>query len=146
MGLFSRKKKPAEPAPELPQEVDRVTVEEQIPEDVTAPETEQATENEPAPEVVVTSSETEGPETEQAPDTEKPAYDEDHMVLSTDNLVKIYGRRTVVDHVSINVRQGEIVGLLGPNGAGKTTTFYMATGLINHNQGRIFLNDLNITS
>ena len=67
------------------------------------------------------------------------------MTLSTDNLVKIYGRRTVVDHVSINVRQGEIVGLLGPNGAGKTTTFYMATGLIKPNQGRIFLNDLDIT-
>jgi lipopolysaccharide export system ATP-binding protein len=59
--------------------------------------------------------------------------------------VKIYGKRTVVDHVSINVTQGEIVGLLGPNGAGKTTTFYMTTGLIKPNQGRIFLNDLDIT-
>jgi lipopolysaccharide export system ATP-binding protein len=67
------------------------------------------------------------------------------MVLRTDDLVKIYGKRTVVDHVSINVTQGEIVGLLGPNGAGKTTTFYMTTGLIKPNQGRIFLNNLDIT-
>ena len=65
--------------------------------------------------------------------------------LSTDNLVKKYGKRTVVNHVSIEVTQGEIVGLLGPNGAGKTTTFYMATGLIEPNEGQIFLNDMNIT-
>ena len=51
------------------------------------------------------------------------------MVLRTENLVKTYGNRTVVNNVSINVKQGEIVGLLGPNGAGKTTTFYMTTGL-----------------
>ncbi len=67
------------------------------------------------------------------------------MKLSTHNLVKIYGRRTVVNHVSIDVTQGEIVGLLGPNGAGKTTTFYMTTGLITPNEGEIFLDDLNIT-
>ncbi len=67
------------------------------------------------------------------------------MVLRTDNLVKRYRQRTVVNHVSINVRQGEIVGLLGPNGAGKTTTFYMTTGLVVPNEGRIFLNDLDIT-
>lgn len=67
------------------------------------------------------------------------------MVLRTDNLVKRYRQRTVVNHVSINVRQGEIVGLLGPNGAGKTTTFYMTTGLVVSNEGRIFLNDLDIT-
>ena len=67
------------------------------------------------------------------------------MILRTDNLVKIYGRRTVANHVSINVEQGEIVGLLGPNGAGKTTTFYMTTGLITPNEGQIFLDDLNIT-
>ncbi len=73
------------------------------------------------------------------------AEPEQKMVLRTDDLVKIYGKRTVVDHVSINVTQGEIVGLLGPNGAGKTTTFYMTTGLIKPNQGRIFLNDLDIT-
>lgn len=66
-------------------------------------------------------------------------------ILRTDNLVKIYGSRTVVDHVSINVAQGEIVGLMGPNGAGKTTTFYMATGLIRPNSGRIFLDNLDIT-
>lgn len=66
-------------------------------------------------------------------------------VLRTENLVKKYGKRTVVNHVSINVTQGEIVGLLGPNGAGKTTTFYMTVGLISPNEGEIFLNDMNIT-
>lgn len=71
--------------------------------------------------------------------------DEGDMVLRTDNLVKKYRQRTVVNHVSINVKQGEIVGLLGPNGAGKTTTFYMTTGLITPNEGRIFLNDHDIT-
>jgi len=70
---------------------------------------------------------------------------EERMVLRTENLVKKYGRRTVVNHVSIDVKQGEIVGLLGPNGAGKTTTFYMTTGLITPNEGQIYLNDLNIT-
>lgn len=67
------------------------------------------------------------------------------MVLRTDNLVKKYRQRTVVNHVSIDVTQGEIVGLLGPNGAGKTTTFYMTVGLITPNEGQIFLDDLNIT-
>lgn len=67
------------------------------------------------------------------------------IVLRTENLVKKYRQRTVVNHVSINVTQGEIVGLLGPNGAGKTTTFYMTVGLITPNEGEIFLNDLNIT-
>jgi len=70
---------------------------------------------------------------------------QEKTVLRTENLVKKYGRRTVVNHVSIDVTQGEIVGLLGPNGAGKTTTFYMTTGLITPNEGQIFLNDLNIT-
>lgn len=70
---------------------------------------------------------------------------EERGTLRTDNLVKKYGKRTVVDHVSIDVKQGEIVGLLGPNGAGKTTTFYMTTGLISPNSGNIFLNDKNIT-
>lgn len=70
---------------------------------------------------------------------------EEPMVLRTENLVKKYGKRTVVSHVSINVKQGEIVGLLGPNGAGKTTSFYMTTGLIVPNEGKIFLNDLEIT-
>lgn len=67
-------------------------------------------------------------------------------VLRTDNLVKKYGKRTVVNHVSIDVTQGEIVGLLGPNGAGKTTTFYMTVGLIQPNEGRIFLDNLDITT
>ncbi|MBD5213925.1 MAG: LPS export ABC transporter ATP-binding protein [Bacteroidales bacterium] len=68
------------------------------------------------------------------------------MILRTDNLVKKYGQRTVVNHVSINVEQGEIVGLLGPNGAGKTTTFYMTVGLITPNEGHIYLDDLDITN
>lgn len=69
----------------------------------------------------------------------------EQMVLRTEDLVKKYRTRTVVNHVSINVKQGEIVGLLGPNGAGKTTTFYMTTGLVTPNEGRIFLNDKDIT-
>ena len=71
--------------------------------------------------------------------------DEGRMVLRTEGLVKQYGKRTVVNDVSFNVRQGEIVGLLGPNGAGKTTSFYMTTGLIVPNGGHIFLDDLDIT-
>ena len=67
------------------------------------------------------------------------------MVLRTEGLVKRYGKRTVVNDVSINVRQGEIVGLLGPNGAGKTTSFYMTTGLIVPNDGHIYLDDKDIT-
>ena len=69
----------------------------------------------------------------------------DTLMLRTENLVKKYGKRTVVNHVSINVRQGEIVGLLGPNGAGKTTTFYMAVGLIVPNEGEIYIGNQNIT-
>lgn len=71
--------------------------------------------------------------------------DEQQMVLRTEDLVKKYKTRTVVNHVSINVKQGEIVGLLGPNGAGKTTTFYMTVGLVTPNEGKIFLNDMEIT-
>ena len=71
---------------------------------------------------------------------------EEQMVLRTENLVKKYRNRTVVNHVSINVKQGEIVGLMGPNGAGKTTTFYMAVGLITPNEGKIFLDDVDITN
>lgn len=82
---------------------------------------------------------------EELPQTEPAAEEEAKMVLRTDNLVKKYGKRTVANHVSIEVTQGEIVGLLGPNGAGKTTTFYMTTGLITPNEGRIFLNDMDIT-
>lgn len=68
------------------------------------------------------------------------------MTLRTENLVKKYGKRTVVNQVSINVKQGEIVGLLGPNGAGKTTSFYMTVGLITPNEGHIYLDDLDITN
>jgi lipopolysaccharide export system ATP-binding protein len=67
------------------------------------------------------------------------------MVLRAEELVKKYKTRTVVDHVSVEVKQGEIVGLLGPNGAGKTTSFYMIVGLIKPNEGRIFLDDREIT-
>ena len=67
------------------------------------------------------------------------------MVLRTEGLVKRYGKRTVVNDVSIDVKQGEIVGLLGPNGAGKTTSFYMTTGLIVPNAGHIYLDDKEIT-
>lgn len=66
--------------------------------------------------------------------------------LRTEHLIKRYGKRTVVNDVSIELHQGEIVGLLGPNGAGKTTTFYMTTGLVTANNGKIFLNEEEITS
>ena len=62
-------------------------------------------------------------------------------VLRTDRLVKRYGKRTVANGVSINVRQGEIVGLLGPNGAGKTTSFYMTTGLVVPNEGHVYIDN-----
>lgn len=74
------------------------------------------------------------------------ADNNEKMVLRTENLVKRYGKRTVVNHVSIDVKQGEIVGLLGPNGAGKTTSFYMTTGFITPNEGHIYLNDEDITT
>ena len=61
------------------------------------------------------------------------------LVLRTEGLVKRYGKRTVANGVSINVKQGEIVGLLGPNGAGKTTSFYMTTGLVVPNEGHVLL-------
>lgn len=67
------------------------------------------------------------------------------MILKTENLVKIYGKRKVVKGVSIDVNQGEIVGLLGPNGAGKTTTFYMVVGFIRPNEGNVFLDGDDIT-
>lgn len=68
------------------------------------------------------------------------------MVLRSDNLVKRYKKRTVVNHVSVQVSQGEIVGLLGPNGAGKTTTFYMMVGMIRPNEGEIYLDNEKITN
>ena len=67
------------------------------------------------------------------------------LVLRTEGLIKQYGKRTVVNGVSFDVKQGEIVGLLGPNGAGKTTSFYMTTGLVVPNGGRIFLGEEEIT-
>lgn len=67
------------------------------------------------------------------------------MILRAENLVKIYKGRRVVNDISVEVSQGEIVGLLGPNGAGKTTSFYMIVGLIQPNEGKIFLEDDNIT-
>ncbi|MDR2086404.1 MAG: LPS export ABC transporter ATP-binding protein [Dysgonamonadaceae bacterium] len=69
----------------------------------------------------------------------------EEKILRTENLVKKYRNRTVVNQVSIYVKQGEIVGLLGPNGAGKTTTFYMTVGLVTPNEGKIFLDDIEIT-
>ena len=68
--------------------------------------------------------------------------EQDKMVLRAEHLVKKYGKRTVVNDVSFDVKQGEIVGLLGPNGAGKTTSFYMTTGLVVPNGGRIFVDGL----
>jgi len=72
--------------------------------------------------------------------------EENSIVLRSEGLIKRYGKRTVVNDVSFNVRQGEIVGLLGPNGAGKTTSFYMTTGLIVPNGGHIYLGDEEVTS
>jgi lipopolysaccharide export system ATP-binding protein len=68
-----------------------------------------------------------------------------NLTIHTNDLIKSYHNRTVVDRVSVNVKQGEIVGLLGPNGAGKTTTFYMVVGLIKPDEGRVFLDDQDIT-
>jgi lipopolysaccharide export system ATP-binding protein len=68
------------------------------------------------------------------------------MIIHTKELVKTYRNRTVVNHVSVNVQQGEIVGLLGPNGAGKTTSFYMVVGLIKPDEGQVFLNESDITA
>jgi len=70
---------------------------------------------------------------------------EEGILLYSKDLVKRYKKRTVVDHVSISVRQGEIVGLLGPNGAGKTTTFYMFMGVIRPNKGHIYLDKIKLT-
>ena len=68
-----------------------------------------------------------------------------NLTIQTNDLVKTYGSRTVVNKVSFNVSQGEIVGLLGPNGAGKTTSFYQVVGLVKPDEGTVFLNDINIT-
>ena len=68
------------------------------------------------------------------------------MILKADNIIKYYGKRAVVNDVSIEVKQGEIVGLLGPNGAGKTTSFYMMVGLVKPNNGNVYLDDVDITA
>lgn len=78
-------------------------------------------------------------------DQQKQETEKSSMVLRTEGLVKIYGKRTVVNDVSFEVKQGEIVGLLGPNGAGKTTSFYMTTGLVKANGGHIYLDGNDIT-
>jgi lipopolysaccharide export system ATP-binding protein len=67
------------------------------------------------------------------------------MILRSENLVKRYKKRTVVNHVSIEVKQGECVGLLGPNGAGKTTTFYMTVGLVKPDEGKVMLDEEELT-
>ena len=69
-----------------------------------------------------------------------------HDMLRTEGLKKVYGKRLVVKGVDISVNRGEIVGLLGPNGAGKTTSFYMITGMINPNEGHVFLDKVDITN
>lgn len=78
-------------------------------------------------------------------ESSKPVQNAQPSLLRPEHLVKRYGKRTVVNDVSFSVRQGEIVGLLGPNGAGKTTSFYMTTGLIQADGGRIFIDDMDIT-
>ena len=70
---------------------------------------------------------------------------EERLTLKSEGLVKVYGKRTVVNNVTFDVSQGEIVGLLGPNGAGKTTSFYMTTGLVIPNAGHIYLGGEEIT-
>ena len=66
------------------------------------------------------------------------------MILRTENISKLYNKKPVVNGVSINLKQGEIVGLLGPNGAGKTTTFYSIVGLIKVNSGKVYIDDFDI--
>ncbi len=78
--------------------------------------------------------------------TPQASAEKECMTLRAEGLVKIYGKRTVVNNVSFDIKQGEIVGLLGPNGAGKTTSFYMTTGLVMPNAGHVYLDDLEITN
>ena len=86
------------------------------------------------------------PENPETPETPETPEKQESLVLRTEGLVKRYGKRTVVNDVSYNVRQGEIVGLLGPNGAGKTTSFYMTTGLVIPNGGHVYLGEQEITT
>ena len=87
----------------------------------------------------------EEPQTEQPQAGQPQTAPQERLTLRTEGLVKIYGKRTVVNDVSFDVKQGEIVGLLGPNGAGKTTSFYMTTGLIVPNGGHIYLGEEEVT-
>src|SRR5207244_7231942 len=80
-----------------------------------------------------------------APKVTSPPAAKKENVLITEDLVKIYGGRAVVDGVNINARAGEIVGLLGPNGAGKTTSFYMIVGLVRPNSGRVIFSNTDVT-
>ena len=82
---------------------------------------------------------------ENQPQTQSQEQPQEKLVLRTEGLIKRYGKRTVVNDVSFDVKQGEIVGLLGPNGAGKTTSFYMTTGLIVPNGGHIYLGNEEVT-
>ena len=124
-----------------------------------APETIQEPTQEPSADNQQVSVEAPASASAPAPDSESSEYDNlspeqvDELLkerlprqeLHTKGLVKRYGRRTVADNVSFNVKQGEIVGLLGPNGAGKTTSFYMTTGLIIPNEGHVYIDDKEIT-
>lgn len=124
MGLFSRKKKPEEVAN------DQVQVENEAEKQTEQPLRQPKKKKDDEKEVVARLSR---------------LGEQGELVLRTDNLVKKYRQRVVTNHVSIELRQGEIVGLLGPNGAGKTTTFYMTTGLVTPNEGRVYINDVEIT-
>src|SRR5206468_12584606 len=79
------------------------------------------------------------------PEVGVPSAAKKETVLTTDELVKIYGGRAVVDGINMNVGASEIVGLLGPNGAGKTTSFYMIVGLVRPNSGRVIFSDTDVT-
>lgn len=149
MIFFKRSKKDAAPrTPDIKEEVGRNSVGSQDGEGWAAPDLREEMDGE-APdlreEISVMPAEVTIPDGEEIP-AEVISGEGRPGVLRTENLVKRYGRRTVANQVSINVSQGEIVGLLGPNGAGKTTTFYMTTGLITPNGGRIFLDNKDITS
>jgi len=86
------------------------------------------------------------PPAQPGPQIAKPPAPKADHVLETDQLVKIYGGRSVVNGVNINARAGEIVGLLGPNGAGKTTSFYMIVGLVRPNSGRVMFSGTDVTN